>query len=73
MLRRRQTGRSIYKSWQLHRREMGGTGGRRGGVSADPFPSPWEAHIRMEVDRDSDGHVSFKDFELAVRRGRDNL
>ncbi|KAJ8290289.1 hypothetical protein GJAV_G00010990 [Gymnothorax javanicus] len=26
-----------------------------------------------EVDRDSDGHVSFKDFEHAVRGGRDDL
>lgn len=26
-----------------------------------------------EVDRDSDGHVSFKDFEHAIRHGRDNL
>ncbi|XP_064179160.1 EF-hand calcium-binding domain-containing protein 11 isoform X3 [Anguilla rostrata] len=43
------------------------------GRVAPHLPQRTAQEAFREVDRDSDGHVSFKDFEHAISYGRDNL
>ncbi|XP_032997241.1 EF-hand calcium-binding domain-containing protein 11 isoform X3 [Lacerta agilis] len=42
-------------------------------VVAPKLPERTVVEAFREVDQDSDGHISFKDFELAMNYGQDNL